>query len=146
MGHQPKPFNYKSQSINFGIEFTIFLGSAKCCFLIENVQLKITVFIMYADASMLLSLTDRDPLRLSYDNAINILTHKPSGACALIQREFGHLFLSWSRKLNHFLPNQSSAICTAVLVMQWQRNYETFSLVLNPKMLLRVLSIPFKKL
>lgn len=102
MEHHAKSSQNKSHITKFETALTRILQPTKCCFPIENIWFNITVFIVSTDVVILLSSVDMDPLGRLYNSTIDILIHKPSGARATTQREFGHHFLSWSWNLNCF--------------------------------------------
>lgn len=87
------------ERIKFGIGETKAIGTASCIFPVDNIWFTIVMYVVDVDVPILLSLVDMDRLCLAYDNTVNILTHKQSGAQAKIQRIFGHPFLRWSPTL-----------------------------------------------
>lgn len=93
----PQP--QKQKNVKLGIGQTKSLGSATCSFPIEHFWFTIKVYIVDADVPLLLSLADMDRLGLAYDNVVDVLIHKESGAQAPMQRNFGHPILIWSRNL-----------------------------------------------
>lgn len=59
--------------------------------------LSIQVYLVEANILILLSLAEMDKHQLEFDNTMNILVHKPTGATEKIARRFGHPKIIWNQ-------------------------------------------------
>lgn len=84
----------------FGISGTMSIGTATIEFPIQNIILKISVYIIETDLIILLSLEDMNVTKMHYNNLENKLYHVPSGHSVEISRKFNYSFLRWN-SINH---------------------------------------------